>query len=75
MEAESGPISIGEFGVAFKGFLEQAAAQAPLEEPFFVRRLNEHFGTQAQTLPVVAQPDGRDGRGLRRRLSAHDQPA
>src|SRR5262249_52592648 len=55
MEAggDGGQISVGEFGVAFKGFLEQAAAQAPVDEPFFVRRLNEHFGGEAHTLPVV----------------------
>ena len=32
----AGQISAGEFGVAFKGFLEQAAAQAPVEPSFFV---------------------------------------
>ncbi len=51
----AGQISAGEFGVAFKGFLEQAAAQAPVEPPFFVQRLTEHFGSEPGAFPVVLQ--------------------
>ena len=51
----AGQISAGEFGVAFKGFLEQAVAQAPVEPPFFVKRLTEHFGGMPSAFPVVSQ--------------------
>ncbi len=51
----AGQISAGEFGVAFKGFLEQAVAQAPVEPPFFVKRLTEHFGGAPSAFPVVSQ--------------------
>jgi hypothetical protein len=52
---DGGGISAGEFGAAFKGFLEQAAAQAPVEEPFFVTRLTELFGGDPRGFPVVSQ--------------------
>src|SRR6266566_1073600 len=66
---ERGAISAGEFGVAFKGFLEQAAAHAPVEEPFFARRLNEHFGRDPGELPVVGQGfPSRDQPNLQRAL-------
>ena len=51
----AGQISAGDFGVAFKGFLEQAAAQAPVEPPFFVQRLTDHFGGDPGGFPVVSQ--------------------
>jgi hypothetical protein len=51
----AGGITAGEFGAAFKGFLEQAAAQAPIEDPFFVRRLSELFGREPNAFPVVSQ--------------------
>ena len=53
----AGQISAGEFGAAFKGFLEQAVAQAPVEQPFFVRRLTEHFG-EAPLVVAESQLDG-----------------
>lgn len=53
MSAEN--LSVGEFGVAFKGFLEQAVAQAPAPEPFFRARLTEHLGASPAGLPIVAE--------------------
>lgn len=53
MSAEN--LSVGEFGVAFKGFLEHAVAQAPAPEPFFRARLTEHFGTPPAGLPILAE--------------------
>src|SRR4051812_8935538 len=50
----AGGITAGEFGAAFKGFLEQAAAQAPIEDPFFARRLSELFGREPNAFPVVS---------------------
>ena len=38
--SEDQPISLKDFGASFMGFLQQAAAQAPVEEPIFVRLLN-----------------------------------
>lgn len=48
-------LSAGDFGVAFKGFLEQSVAQAPTAEPFFRARLTEHFGVAPTDLPIVAE--------------------
>lgn len=48
-------VSAGDFGVAFKGFLEQAVAQAPPGEPVFRARLGEHFGLLPTDLPIVAE--------------------
>ena len=48
-------LSAGDFGVAFKGFLEQAVAEAPVPEPFFRAALTEHFGAAPTGLPIVAE--------------------
>jgi len=53
--SEDQPISLKDFGASFMGFLQQAAAQAPVEEPIFVRLLRTHFGAELTTLPVVAE--------------------
>jgi hypothetical protein len=44
-----------EFGSSFKGFLDQMAAQAPAQEPVFLRRLRDHFGQAPGALPVIAE--------------------
>ncbi len=65
-------ISAGEFGAAFKGFLEQAAAQAPVDDPFFVTRLTELFGGEPRGFPVVSQDfPPRDHPSLQRALDAY----
>ena len=52
----AGPtISAGEFGAAFKGFLERTVAAAPEEEPVFAARLRVHFGGDPAVLPIVAE--------------------
>jgi ATPase family associated with various cellular activities (AAA) len=51
----SSAISAGEFGAAFKGFLERTVAAAPEDEPVFAARLREHFGTDPAVLPIVAE--------------------
>jgi hypothetical protein len=48
-------VSAGEFGAAFKGFLERTVAAAPVAEPVFVARLRAHFGTDPAALPIVAE--------------------
>lgn len=55
--------SAGEFGTAFKGFLEQAVAQAPAQDSFFRSRLMDHFGRSPTDLPIVAE-----------RLPTHNHP-
>lgn len=45
-----------EFGASFKDFLDQMRTQKkPEEAPFFVRKLEEHFGTSPAALPIVSQ--------------------
>jgi hypothetical protein len=51
----SSAISAGEFGAAFKGFLEHTVATAPVAEPVFAARLRAHFGTDPAALPIVAE--------------------
>ncbi len=48
-------LSAGDFGVAFKGFLEQAVTNAPPPEPFFRATLTGHFGATPTELPIVAE--------------------
>ena len=51
----SSAISAGDFGAAFKGFLERTVAAAPEEEPVFAARLRAHFSTDPAVLPIVAE--------------------
>jgi len=48
-------LSPKDFGASFKGFMEQMAHQSPREEPFFHRRVREHFGTDPSKLTIVAE--------------------
>lgn len=48
-------LSAGDFAAAFKGFLDQMAAQAPAADPFFRSRLTQHFGLSPTRLPIVAE--------------------
>jgi hypothetical protein len=48
-------ISAKDFGVSFKGFLDQISAEAPAEEPVFRRRLMEHFGCDPKELPALSE--------------------
>lgn len=49
------PISPKDFGASFKGFMEQMAREAPGEEPFFRRRLREHFGSDPAKFAIVTE--------------------
>lgn len=49
------PISPKDFGASFKGFMEQMARESPGEEPFFRRRLREHFGSDPAKLAIVTE--------------------
>jgi hypothetical protein len=49
------PLSPGEFGTAFKAFLEQSAAQAPKAEPVLAGRLRRHLGADPAALPIVGE--------------------
>jgi hypothetical protein len=48
------PISPKDFGASFKTFMEQMARESPVEEPFFRRRLRDHFGIDPSKLTIVA---------------------
>lgn len=48
-------LSPADFGAAFKGFLDQAVAHAPVPEPFFRARLTNHFGVPPTNLPIVVE--------------------
>lgn len=39
--------SLEDFSASFKGFMDQMAAQAPAEEPAFLKLLRAHFGRRA----------------------------
>lgn len=53
--SEDGSKSIEDFGASFKGFLDHIAAQAPTEDPVFLRLLRNHFGADPATFPIVAE--------------------
>jgi AAA+ superfamily predicted ATPase len=44
-----------DFISSFKGFMDKAVAQAPKEEPVFLRSLRDHFGTDPKNLPTVIE--------------------
>ncbi|MEA2902106.1 MAG: hypothetical protein QOH36_1993 [Actinomycetota bacterium] len=48
-------LSAGDFGHAFKGFLEQSISQATAAEPFFRARLATHFGGPATSAPILSE--------------------
>jgi hypothetical protein len=52
------PISPKDFGASFQGFMEQMARQAPAEEPFFQKRLREHFGAEPAKFAIVNEKVG-----------------
>jgi hypothetical protein len=44
-----------DFGVSFKGFLDQMRSQKnPDDAPFFLRKLRDHFGVEPAGLPIVS---------------------
>ncbi len=47
------PINTQDFMASFKGFMDKAVAQAPDEEPVFLRSLHAHFGKEPKDLPRV----------------------
>jgi len=47
------PINTQDFMASFKGFMDKAVAQAPDEEPVFLRSLHAHFGKEPKDLPTV----------------------
>jgi ATPase family protein associated with various cellular activities (AAA) len=55
MSDESQPISIKDFSASFKGFLDQVTREAPTEEPFFAKKLREHFGQDPALLPTLSE--------------------
>jgi len=64
--------SIENFGASFKGFLDHMAAQAPAEEPVFLRILREHFNTEPAAFPIVGETfEGADHPNLQRALDAY----
>src|SRR5687767_11796297 len=53
--ADETPLSIKDFGASFKGFLDQVTAQVPVEEPFFFKKLRDHFSNDPALLPTVSE--------------------
>jgi hypothetical protein len=50
------PLSIKDFGASFKGFLEQVTREAPPpEDPFFLKKLRQHFGEDPALLPTLSE--------------------
>jgi hypothetical protein len=69
------PLSAREFGTAFKGFLEQAVSDAPVEAPPFLALIREHLGAEPGTLPVVSQDfEGTERPNLQVALDAYLEP-
>ena len=46
--------SAQDFGATFQDFMRQMSAQSPKEEPVFLRKLREHFGTSPAELPIIS---------------------
>jgi hypothetical protein len=53
--ADGDRLTPGDFGAAFKGFLEQTVSQAPPPDPFFRSKLSQHFGQNPTSLPTVVE--------------------
>ncbi len=49
------PVNTKQFLTSFKGFMDQAVAQAPAQEPVFAGHLRAHFAADPFHLPVVAE--------------------
>jgi len=49
------PIDTKQFLTSFKGFMDQAIAQAPVEESVFAKHLRAHFAVDPANLPIVAE--------------------
>src|SRR5581483_855145 len=49
------PVDTKQFLTSFKGFMDQAVAQAPSQEPVFKRHLRSHFASDPGNLPVIAE--------------------
>jgi AAA+ superfamily predicted ATPase len=49
------PLSPGDFGEAFRGFMDQMATQAPARESELGLRFTEHLGVAPATSPVVSE--------------------
>jgi hypothetical protein len=49
------PTNTQDFITSFKGFMDKAVAQAPTDEPVFLRSLRDHFGTDPKDLPTVKE--------------------
>jgi len=66
------PLSPGEFGAAFKGFLEQAVSQAPVPEPVFLRRIRDHLDAELAHLAILSEEfDASDHPNLQLALDAY----
>src|SRR2546426_9013523 len=46
---------MNDFLTSFKGFMDKAVAQAPVEEPAFLHILRTHFDTAPTHLPTVKE--------------------
>ena len=58
------PISAKDFGASFKTFMEQMSRESPADEPFFRRRLREHFGADPSKFSIVAHSTLRQPFGI-----------
>ena len=70
--ADNVQISAGEFGAAFKGFLEQAVSQAPAPEPVFLGRLRDHLEAEPTKLAILTEGfDSSDHPNLQAAIEAY----
>jgi AAA+ superfamily predicted ATPase len=53
--SEQEPTNTKQFLTTFKDFMDQAIAQAPVEEPPFLPHLRNHFNTDPHTLPILSE--------------------
>lgn len=44
-----------DFAASFKGFMDTVVAQAPKQEPIFLKRLREHFGDEPSRFPIIGE--------------------
>ena len=49
------PVDTKQFLSSFKGFMDQAVAQTPVEEPPLALALRQHFATEPKNLPIIAE--------------------
>jgi hypothetical protein len=55
MMSDDRSISVEQFGVLFKAFLEQMTTQTPVDEPLFLSRIRGHFDADPAHCPILSE--------------------